>query len=416
MRTVWHIARHDVMRWLRSPALIAATLIPAAGMALMVLGLTYAVGRQPVALVVQSEGTAATKIAQLISTSDGFFLVKRTPEAARKDLQAQKVAGVITIPPSFDADVKAGTAKVDVLINNVDLDFSDDIRRSVSEAVVSYNVDAGRALDASEIAESGGKASDIRPEDRSVILGSHFRTNPYGVSVDEFDVRHPDTSFLAYQLVPVLALLALTGGTLVTALGLTGERELGTLRLVQISPARAVNVALGHLLGGAAGAAALITAVVVPATALGVLHPPVGRWLFIVGLLLLTAVAATALGVVIGVLCRRTTTAVLVGVNAVAASFLLGGGFTTVAFLPDVVQNASRLTPTYYSVSALREAFFYDHMTAAAHDLVVLALFAAGAVALAAAFLARAERRPLTAGVTPRLVKAKPPSAAISPS
>jgi len=105
MRTVWHIARHDVMRWLRSPALIAATLIPAAGMALMVLALTYAVGRQPVALVVQSEGKAATGVSKLISTSDGFYLVQRTPEAARKDLKDQKVAAIITIPPSFDADI-----------------------------------------------------------------------------------------------------------------------------------------------------------------------------------------------------------------------------------------------------------------------------------------------------------------------
>ena len=394
MRTVLHIARHDVMRWLRSPALIAATLIPAAGMALMVLALTYAVGRQPVALVVQSEGAEAAKIEQLISTSDGFFLVKRSPEAAKADLKAQKVAAVITIPPTFDADVNLGTAKVDVLINNVDLDFADDIRRSVSEAVVAYNADAGHTLDAEEAAEHGGKAPERPAADASVILGSHFHTNPYGVSAEEVDLRHPDTSFLAYQLIPVLALLALTGGTLVTALSLTGERELGALRLIQVSPARPVNVALGHLLGGAAGAVALISAVVVPATLLGVLDPPAGRWPFAIGLLLLTAIAATALGVVIGVLCRRATTAVLVGVNAVAASFLLGGGFTTVAFLPEVVQHAARLTPTYYSVNALREAFFYKQMTAAPHDMVTLAAFAAGAVAVAAVVLTHAERRP----------------------
>jgi len=398
MRTVWHIARHDVMRWLRSPALIAATLIPAAGMALMVLALTYAVGRQPVALVVQSEGKAATGVSKLISTSDGFYLVQRTPEAARKDLKDQKVAAIITIPPSFDADIYSGHAKVDVLINNVDLDFADDIRRSVSEAIVAYNDDNGKQLDAAEAAEHGGKALGIPRGDENVVLGSHYGTNPYGVSVEEVDLRHPDTSFLAYQLIPVLALLALTGGTLVTALALTGERELGALRLIQVSPARTVSVALGHLVGGALGAMALITAVVLPASLLGVLHPAAGRWPFIVGLLLLTAIAATALGVVIGVLCRRATTAVLLGVNAVAASFLLGGGFTTVAFLPETVQQFARLTRTYYSVSALRDAFFYKSMASAPHDMAVLALFAGGAVVVATMLLARAERRPLTVG------------------
>jgi ABC-2 type transport system permease protein len=403
MRTVWRIARHDVMRWLRSPALIAATLIPAAGMALMVLALTYAVGRQPVALVVQSHGEASSKIEELISTSDGFFLVKRSPEAAGNDLKAQKVAAVITIPQGFDAGVATGTAKVDVLINNVDLDFADDIRRSVSEAVVAYNVDAGKSLNAEEAAEHAGAPTDVPPIDRNAILGSHSLQNPYGVSVDEFDLRHPDTSFLAYQLIPVLALLALTGGTLVTALALTGERELGTLRLIQVSPARGVTVALGHLVGGAAGAVALLSAVVIPAALFGVLDPPAGRWPMVGGLLLLTSLAATALGVVIGVVCRRTTTAVLLGVNALSASFLLGGGFTTVAFLPEVVQQAAHLTPTYYSVNALREAFFYERLASAPHDTVSLAVATAVSVVVAAAFLARAERRPLEAVAAPAL-------------
>jgi hypothetical protein len=48
-------------------------------------------------------------------------------------------------------------------------------------------------------------------------------------------------------------------------------------------------------------------------------------------------------------------------------------------------------------VNALREAFFYEHLTSAPHDMAVLGLFAVGAVALAAAFLTRAERRPVTA-------------------
>ena len=50
-RIVWAIARSDITRWRRSPALVAATLIPAIGMSLTVLALTYAGGRQPVALV-----------------------------------------------------------------------------------------------------------------------------------------------------------------------------------------------------------------------------------------------------------------------------------------------------------------------------------------------------------------------------
>jgi ABC-2 type transport system permease protein len=399
MRTTWHIARTDLVRWLRSPALIAATLIPAAGMALMVLGLTYAVGRQPVALVVESHGSAAQRIEALISTSDGFFLVKKTPAEARRDLKAQKVAAVITIPAGFDFKAVAHEgATVDVLINNVDLDFADDIRRSVNEAVVAYNIDAGASLSAEEAAERDAAVSTRPDQDRTAILGSHFRPNPYGLSVDEFDVRHTDTSFLAYQLVPVLALLALTGGALVTALALAAEREAGILDLIRASPAARAGVVAGHLAGGAMGALALLGAVVVPATALGVLHAPPGRWPLVGLILLLTAASATALGVAVGMVCRRAATAVLVGVNVVAGSFLLGGGFTTVAFLPDVVQRFSRLTPTYYSVNALREALFYSRLDDMGHDLVWLAGAVVVSLGAAAAALATSHANKGSAG------------------
>jgi len=56
--------------------------------------------------------------------------------------------------------------------------------------------------------------------------------NPYRVEVVETDLRRPDVPFLAYQMVPVLALLALTAGALVTALAKHIARLLKTHRAV----------------------------------------------------------------------------------------------------------------------------------------------------------------------------------------
>ena len=39
-RVMWAVARTDLARWRRSPMLVAATLVPAFGMALMVVALT----------------------------------------------------------------------------------------------------------------------------------------------------------------------------------------------------------------------------------------------------------------------------------------------------------------------------------------------------------------------------------------
>jgi ABC-2 type transport system permease protein len=393
VRLVWRIAITDIARWARVPSLIAATLIPALGMGITVLALTYAVGRQPVALVQMDHSPQAEKVVNAIRENDGFFLVERTPEQAARDLRQQRVAGVITIPQAFTRDIYARGAKIDVLINNVDLDFADDIRRSVSDAAVVTNLDSADndAADAAEVAAPATPANEPKAEAEEADLqgfGEPGVYNPYHVGLVEKDLRKGDTEFLDYQLVPVLALLALTTGALVTALGIAGDRESGALRILALSPVGRAGVVLGRLLGGTLAASAVLAVVSVPLALRGSLHPPQGRWPVVALLLFLTGVGSTGLGVLIGMLTRRVATAVMLGVNAVAASFLLGGGFTTVAFLPAWVQRLSHFTPTYYAVDGLRQAMFYTAMPTVPTDLVVLAGTAAVSVVVGAVVLA----------------------------
>src|ERR1051325_944164 len=112
-----------------------------------VIALTYAVGRQPVALVRLSHGKVSDEVVEILRESDGFFLSESTAAEAADNLRDQWVSAVITIPEGFDEDVATKSATVEARINNVDLDFSDDIRRSVSEAVV--------RIDAPELASLG---------------------------------------------------------------------------------------------------------------------------------------------------------------------------------------------------------------------------------------------------------------------
>lgn len=373
MRAMWALARVDLKRWRRSPVLIAAALVPALGMALMVIALTYAVGRQPVALVSDGEGPLTDQLVDIIRGSDGFFLVERTAEEANADLAAQRVAAVITIPDDFDQAAASGRADFDVVINNVDMDFADDIRRSVNEAAVE--------IDAPSIAPLG--ESDLPPGTLSGI------PNPYRVDVAETDLRRPDVGFIDYQLVSALVLLAISAGTLVPALALAGERERGLLDLLALSPPARATLIGGRLLGGTVTALAVMLAAVIPAVALGWLHPPTfARWPALAALLAATAAAAVGLGVIVGSITRRVTSTVLLGVNAAAALFLLGGGFTTVAFLPDTVQAIARAIPTTYAVEGVREVLFYRDTPNLGRNLVILVGTAIGGLAIGATTLA----------------------------
>ncbi len=396
MRAAWAVARADLRRWIRSPALIAATLIPAVGMSATVLALTFAVGRQPVALVRSGYGPLSERIVQSLQQSDGFFLRERTPEQAARDLAEQWVCAVITIPKNFDQDALDGRGVFEVAINNVDLDFSDDVRRSVSEAVVKLDAPELASLGGGDEEEGGRPAAAIPPssdEGAGALPGDLPVThrNPYRIDVVETDLRRPDVSFLAYQMVPVLALLALTAGALVVAISISADREGGMLRMLRVSPARRLDLVAGHLAGGTLGASMLLGIVVAILASIGLLRAAPERWCVVAAILVATAMGSTGLGVLVGMITRRMTSTVLLGVNAASASFLLGGGFTTVAFLPAWIQSLARVTPTFYAVEALREALFYQSMPTAARSLVVLAGAAIASVLVGAALLSFGE-------------------------
>jgi ABC-type multidrug transport system permease subunit len=107
---------------------------------------------------------------------------------------------------------------------------------------------------------------------------------------------------------------------------------------------------------------------------------------------LLIAVTATTvgLGTLLGVALRDVPLVTMSGLNIAAFLFFLGGGFTTVAFLPAWLQTASRLVPTSYAINGLRQALFYPELTGFGRDLSVLTACAAASVALASVALSRA--------------------------
>src|SRR5207249_7527118 len=103
------------------------------------------------------------KVVGILHESGGLRLRERTPEQAADDLRSQWVCAVITIPEDFDEAIGKRNAHLDVAINNVDLDFSDDIRRSVSEAVVEVDAPELASL-GEEPSVAGGEEEDDEAE------------------------------------------------------------------------------------------------------------------------------------------------------------------------------------------------------------------------------------------------------------
>ncbi len=361
MKRSWTVARIDLAVWRRTPWAIAAALIPPLGMALLVAILTASVTRQPVALVVEGTGPQAQTMAKIIEADREAYTIKVTgaTEAAHL-LATQAVAAVIVVPSSFDNAVANGQGAIGLTLNNVDVDFGDDIRRAVDRSVAEF--------DAPEL----GASLERAPRTAGLVV-----PNPYRVDVAERTLRKANVSYLRYQMIPVVLLLILNVGVVGGALVTSRDHERGTAQTLRLAPLNGWQVITGRFAGMAVLTAGTLVPVMAVLAAAGFVAPPAGHWFPLVALLLACVVLAAGLGAAVGSIVRRPA---LVAVTAVIVSsylFFLGGGLTTVAFLPSWLQTVSLAVPTRYAIDGLRQTLFYPDLRGVGGDLAAIAAFAA---------------------------------------
>ncbi len=371
MRRAWAVGRLDLAVWRRTPWAIAAALVPPAGMALLVTVLTWSVTKQPVALVVQGRGPEAAVMAHIIEADrEAYKLTVTELPKAQRLLQHQQVAAVIVVPATFDADVAAGRASLDLTLNNVDIDFGDDIRRAVDRSVAEFDApQLGASLE-----KTGASQGLVVP-------------NPYRVDVAEHELRRTTVTYAKYQAVPVLVLLVINVGVLGGALLGARDHERRTMAFLRTAPLAPWQLAAGRLAGTATAVAAVLVPSVLALSAAHVIAPPASHWPALAAVLLATTLLAAAIGVLLGAAVRRSSTVALVAITVSTYLFFLGGGFTTIAFLPTWLRDVSRLVPTSYAIDATRQVLFYPGLHGVGTDLAALVGFmlaatAAGAVAL----------------------------------
>ncbi|MBV8719623.1 MAG: ABC transporter permease [Chloroflexi bacterium] len=358
IQAIWAIVRKDVGVWARQPTAVAATVLPA----LVLIGVLYigaaAVGRNPVALVVEDNGPAAQQLQAILEDSDAFVVTLASRDQAARMLQDLQVAAVITIPANFDTAFDAHqTDPVDIQINNLNLDFTNDLRRSLPAAITDFYAQ--------------------QPD------------NPIDVQVRESDIREQDVGLVQFDLVPDLVLLLTIAGVVNAGLATAREWEDLTIKELLLAPIGRGSLIVGKLLAGWL-TTLLIAALVLAIGALtGYLRPVGASWVPTLLTVLLLALASAGLGVAIGATTRRFQRVAGLSIPLAFYLFFLSGGISVIAFLPDWVQAIAQFVPTYYGMHALQMAVFYNSTDDLARDLGVLAVTAAVTLALGVASLRR---------------------------
>src|SRR5579859_1335521 len=172
-RVIRAIVRKDFTEWLHQPRIILVTFLPSLLLMFALLLAVVAVGRNKVALVVEDNGPHAQQLVQTIEGYEAFIPTATTAQDAANLLQNLQVEAVITIPAGFDAAYDARQPDpVTIQINNLNLDFTNDLRRSLPAAITDFY--------------------------------AQQNNSPISVTVNEADLRSPDIGFLQFMIVPLL--------------------------------------------------------------------------------------------------------------------------------------------------------------------------------------------------------------------
>jgi ABC-2 type transport system permease protein len=373
IRGMLALVRLDLTLWRRSPMTIVTALIPPLAMAVLLAVLTLSVGRQPVALVVEDQSPSAQAMAQVIeSDTEAYALTVTGADSAARMLHDQEAAAVIVIPPGFEETVKTQQATLDLTLNNVDVDFADDIRRTVARSVAEF--------DAPQLGIQG----ELAGPSQGVLLD-----NPYRVAIAESNLRNTNVDFLHYQVLPALVLLVLSVGLMGTALLSARDVELGTSKNLVLAPQPSWALVAGRFAGGVSACLIVLLPVLAVCVALGVVAPPPGHWPALLAVFVATALCAAGLGAALGAWMRRARTVAMAASIVATYLFFLGGGFTTIAFLPTWLRNVSALVPIRYAIDGMRQALFYADLHGVVMDLLVLSVTAVGAVLIGSVMVRR---------------------------
>jgi ABC-2 type transport system permease protein len=187
---------------------------------------------------------------------------------------------------------------------------------------------------------------------------------------------------------PLLALFPFIVMFLVTSVTTLRERSSGTLERLLSMPTGKLDFLVGYAL--AFGAVALVQALIAVGLTVGLLGLDVAGpvWMLAV-IAVLDAVLGTALGLFVSAFAQTEFQAVQFMPAVVLPQVLLCGLFVARDALPPVLHAVSNVLPLSYAVDAMERVTLDSGVSSEVRDLLVIAAFTVGALALGAATLRR---------------------------
>ncbi len=315
-------------------------------------------GLAPTAVVMQDTGPYAQQFYNAMAHANSFVLEKTSLSQAQQLIEQGHIVAVVVIPSNFDTSIEhKQPVQVDVTINNLNTDFTNDIRRAVPFSITKF------------YAQAFPHVVTITPK--------------------EIDSYTHDTGYIPYLSVSILAIALVIGGLLQSGTGTAREWENATIKELLLSPASRWAVVVGKMLG--AFIMSLAAIVVVLAVLIFIVGVYPQHWGELIAFTLLTMLIFIAFGTLLGTIIKQRMAFVGLAFGATIPLFFISGAFGPLSFDVPIVQVFAQIFPVYYAIVLLQHAFHnFDLNTYGLWgNTAILVVYALVLVVLAAVVLRR---------------------------
>jgi len=319
----------------------------------------------PIVVAMESDDPAARQFLQTLgdirSQESAYYeIVTTDPFQAHQMFDKGEVMGLIVIPSDFESRLVEGNAQVELHINNINSDYSKNLRLRLDYAVRKFNT------------------QQIGPV----------------VTIDETTWLPHDPPMRDYVSTSLLLFACLYSTMVNTGLQVAAEWNDRTVKMLLLAPVNRMAIVTGKMVAGLGQS--LVSIGLAALFLIFIFHfRPVGSWGAMVGVMAAVMLLGAGLGAAVGVASKQTLPTTTLLIAAAIIIFLVSGNEDSMRGLawngPIVgLWQLARILPTTYAFLAARSLFLTGDATTLFRDLTIVLAAAIGVVGGATVLMRRA--------------------------
>ena len=335
-------------------------LMPVIQLVVLSSAATFEVKSANMYVVDRDQSAASRGLIQRLQASRRFHVRGASPSMALADeaLLARRVGMILSIPVDFErAIVRGSVGRVQLVMN-----AEDGASAGVTQAYASQIIRA--------------YAAELAPPGRGGTYANALEVQVRGW-------YNPSLNYRDFMVPGILVQLVTVIGTLLTAMNIVREKEIGTLEQLSVTPLPRATFIAGKLLP------LWIIALVELALGLVVARvifdvPMVGSVFLIFAAAAVYLVAALGIGLAVSTLANTQQQAMFVTFFIVMIYLLMSGLFTPVRSMPEWAQWMAEVNPVKHFIEIMRAVMLKGAGVAeVARPIGILALLGVGVLSLA---------------------------------